>query len=45
MKPDYDMLCTSVLNQDSIQQNWGREMKYLIPALTVFLTTFICKYP
>jgi len=45
MKPDYDMLCTSILDQNSIQTNWGREMKYLIPALGTFLTTFMCKYP
>ena len=45
IKPDYDMLCTSVLDPGSIQTNWGRGMKYLIPALGVFLNTFICKYP
>ena len=45
MKPDYDMLCTSVLDVASIQTNWGKEMKYLIPALSVFLVTFMCKYP
>lgn len=45
MKPDYEMLLTSVLDGNSIQTNWGKEMKYLIPALGIFLNTFICKYP
>ena len=45
MKTDYDMLCASILDSDSINTNWGREMKYLVPALSVFLITYICKYP
>jgi hypothetical protein len=27
------------------QQNWSKEMKYLIPALSVFLMTVISKHP
>ena len=45
MKPDYENLCNSVLNQNTLDTNWGREMKFLIPALGTFLTTYICKYP
>jgi len=45
MKPDYINLCNSVLSQETIDTNWGKEMKYLIPALGAFLTTYICKYP
>ena len=45
MKPDYEMLCTSVLDLNSIETNWGKDMKYLIPALGTFLTTYMCKYP
>ena len=25
--------------------NWGKEMKFLIPALGTFLITVICKFP
>lgn len=45
MKPDYTTLCDSVLDSGSINTNWGKEMKYLIPALGSFTTAFICKYP
>ena len=45
MKNDYEMLCASILDSESINTNWGREMKYLVPALAVFLVTYICKYP
>ena len=45
MKSDYEMLCASILDGASLETNWGKEMKYLIPALGSFLTTFICKYP
>ena len=45
MKPDYSTLCDSVLDAGSIETNWGKEMKYLIPALCSFLTAFTCKYP
>jgi len=45
MKPDYEMLCASVLDPSSMQVNWGKEMKYLIPSLGAFLSTYICKYP
>ena len=45
MKPDYSTLCESVLDTSSIETNWGKGMKFLIPALGTFLTTYICKYP
>jgi len=45
MKQDYEMLCASILDANSIETNWGKDMKSLIPALGVFLVTYICKYP
>ena len=45
MKPDFETICNSVLDANSIETNWGKEMKYLIPALQLFLTTYICKHP
>ena len=42
LKPHYQLLCESVL--DSLT-NWGKEMKYLVPALTLLVTTIICKFP
>lgn len=26
-------------------QNWSKEMKYLVPALSIFLSTVIAKHP
>lgn len=37
------MLCASIL--DPSASNWSKEMKYLIPAESIFLITVICKYP
>lgn len=45
MKPDYETLCDSVLDIASLETNWGKGMKYLIPALGIFLNTYLCKYP
>lgn len=45
MKQDYELLCASILDAGTIETNWGKEMKYLIPALGAFLVTYICKYP
>jgi hypothetical protein len=45
MKPDFSILCDSVLDTSSIENNWGKGMKFMIPALGTFLTTYICKYP
>lgn len=41
MKPNYDVLCQSILNE----ANWSKEMKYLIPAQSLFLITVMSKYP
>lgn len=40
-KEDYGALTQSVLTNMS---NWDKEMKYLIPALGIFVTTMTCKY-
>lgn len=37
------MLCNSILDPNAT--NWSKEMKYLIPAESLFLITVICKYP
>ena len=42
LKPTYQLLCQSVIEG---LNNWGKEMKYLIPALTILVTTVICKFP
>jgi hypothetical protein len=41
MKPNYEVLCQSILNE----ANWNKERKYLIPAQTLFLITVMSKYP
>ena len=42
LEQNYELLARSVLEN---MNNWGKDMKYLIPALGVFLTTIICKHP
>lgn len=41
LKENYRMLAESVLGNLT---NWGREMKYLIPSLSTFITTVIAKH-
>lgn len=41
MKQNYEVLANSILNP----ANWSKEMKYLIPAQSLFLLTVICKFP
>lgn len=41
-KLQYKVLCESVLSN---MDNWGKDLKYLIPAFTILVTTVICKYP
>lgn len=42
LRPNYEVLAKSVITSTS---NWQKEMKYLIPALTVYLNTVISKHP
>ena len=42
LKENYMLLARSLLEN---QQNWSKEMKYLIPALSVYLMTIISKHP
>lgn len=42
MKSDYWTIADSILTN---MANWGKDMKYLIPGLAIFLVTFIFKYP
>jgi len=42
LKQHYEVLCKSVIEN---LDNWGKELKYLTPALTILVTTVICKYP
>ena len=42
LKPNYQLLCQSILENVN---NWSKDMKYLIPALGIFVTTLICKFP
>jgi hypothetical protein len=38
----YEALAASCLSN---KNNWGKDMKYLIPSLAQFLTSMICKFP
>lgn len=42
LKQNYQILAQSVLQG---KQNWSKEMKYLVPALTQFVITVISKHP
>ena len=42
LKKNYQLLFESIMSQES---NWGKDMKYLIPALSTYVTTVICKHP
>ena len=42
LKPNYQMLAQSITENLA---NWSKEMKYLVPALAIFLSTVIAKHP
>jgi hypothetical protein len=42
LKQDYWTLADSILSN---MANWGKDLKYLIPGLAIFLIALIFKYP